>query len=307
MPGTRSGGTDNQHCRALLEGRYPSHVRELLATRFPVAMYEAGLAAGQPAFGPGGFLLTGDLAAGVTYKTSRRPDLCAESVLVRVLSPAGGWASPDLLEALADAAERYGEGLLHYTTGGTIEIYLPRANILPLVAALNDAGLDVGSTGDDLRGVTACCGPACCDFALIDSTGLATYLGERFMDEQQYPGFPHKVKTAVAGCPVDCIRAMTQKDHCFIGVKRGEERGVAWVAGGKLGLRGPEGAMAGLVLIPFIPLEGEEYTHIGDLFEKFLDVWSDHGAMKERIGDFIIRFGTENIRREMGLDPEGGR
>lgn len=355
-------------CRSLLAGEYPSHVRELLASRYPIAMYETGLSANESSFGHGGFVLFSELSAGVTYRSSRRPDIIRESVLVRVLAPAGGWVSAELLDRLADAADRYGEGHIHLTTGGTIEIYVPRENILPLVAVLNDFGLDVGSTGDDLRGITACCGPARCDAALVDSTGIATYLGQRFIDEQQYPGFPHKCKTAVAGCPNDCIRAMTQKDHAFVGVYRdlprldqerlrawiagggdldsvirscpkmalrldgnqlsiddarcircmvcinrcpafrpGRERGVAWVVGGKYGFRGPAGAMVGQILYPFIPVDGDDYTPIGDVFARFLDVWSNHGVTKERIGDFVHRYGAENILCEMGQEPEGGR
>jgi sulfite reductase alpha subunit len=342
-------------------------VRELVASKFPIAMYEAGLADGTPAWGHGGFLLLDDLAAGVTYRASRRPDLVSESVLVRVLAPVGGWFSADLLDRMADAADQHGEGLIHLTTGGTIEIYVPRENVMPLVAALNDCGLDVGSTGDDLRGVTACCGPARCDCAIVDATGLATAIGRQFMDEQQYPGFPHKCKTAVAGCANDCIRAVMQKDHTFVGVYRdlprldqerlrewiagggemdalmaacpgaairfdgqeavidgdrcarcmvcinrspafrpGRERGVAWVVGGKYGCRGPAGPMVGTVLIPFIPVVDGDYSQVADVFARFLEVWSEHGGIKERVGDFIVRYGTDNILREMGLDPEGG-
>lgn len=348
-------------CRSLQDGRYPSHVCELRATRYPIGMYEAGLQENRSAFGHGGFVLMDELAAGVTYRASRRQDLSGESVLVRVLAPVGGWISADMLDHLADAADQLGEGLVHMTMGGTIEIYVTRERVLDLVAFLNDRGLDVGSTGDDLRGLTACCGPARCDCAVVDSTGLATYLGRRFIDEQQFPGFPHKCKTGVAGCTNDCIRATTQRDHSFVGVYRdlpiidqarlaewvrqggsaeglcrlgaismadgeaaihpekcvrcmscsthcpairpGRDRGVAWVAGGKFGSRGHGGPMAGHVLVPFIPIEGDDFGPVGDLYERFLTVWSDHGLPKERIGDFLLRFGTGPLLREMGLNP----
>lgn len=366
MPNALPDGDGKKMCRALLGGKYPSHVRELLASKYPIAMYESALETNQSSFGHGGFVLFDELPAGVTYRRSRRPDLLAESVTVRALSPAGGWVSADMLDKLADAADRHGEGLVQLTTGGTIQIYVDRKNVLPLVADLNKFGLDVGSTGDDLRGVTACCGPARCDAAVVDATSIATYLGQRFMDEQQYPGFPHKCKTAVAGCFNDCIRATMQKDHAFVGVYRdlpvidqgrlqawiddgadmvlfqescpsdairfdgrqasidgercnrcmvcinhspafrpGKERGVAWFVGGKYGYRGPAGPMVGQMLVPFIPVAGGDFTLVGDLFEKFLDVWSAHGASKERIGEFIVRYGPEHILREMALTPAG--
>lgn len=207
-------------CSRLLEGPYPSHVKELASSRYPLGIYETGLKEGSSAFGPGGYLSIPELPAGASLRVSRYPELWEESPFIRILGPAGGWMSAETLEALADLAERYGWGLVHFTAGGTLEIYTTRENIVPLVRELNALGYDVGSTGDDLRCITACCGPARCDMALVDAPALATYLGQRFIDEQQFPGFPQKCKSGVAGCPNDCIRAMMQKDHSFIGVYR---------------------------------------------------------------------------------------
>lgn len=367
---TAASDRENQElklCRALLKGRYPSHVRELLLSRYPISMYEAGLDENSSAYGHGGYVLIPELPAGVTARASRRPDLLEESFLVRALAPAGGWMSARLLQRLADAADEYGEGHVHLSTGGTIEINTTQDKALQLVQSLNEFGLDVGSTGDDLRAVVACCGPARCDAAVVDSTAIATYLGKRFIDEQQYPGFPHKCKPAVAGCPNDCVRAMMQKDHAFVGVyqdlprvdaerlevwldgggdlegllrscparairrrgrsvtiedhclrcmicinrcpgfRPGDERGVRWVIGGKYGSRGPSGPMAGRVIIPFIPVHGDDYAELGDIFERFLDLWSEFGRRKERIGDFILRYGPDRVLEEMGVAAEGGR
>ncbi|MBE3581144.1 MAG: hypothetical protein IMW96_05845 [Thermoanaerobacteraceae bacterium] len=356
-------------CRLLLEGKYPSHVRELAATGYPLALYEAGLKDGFPAFEGGGYVSIPEIPAGASTRSSRYPDLLEDSTFLRILCPAGGWVSAATLEALADLAEDYGLGLIHFTTGGTLEIYTPRENMVPLVRELNRLGLDVGSTGDDLRCVIACCGPARCDAALIDAPALATYLGERFMEDQQYPGFPHKCKSGVGGCPNDCIRAMMQRDNSFVGVYRdlplvdeqrfgewvarggpwrelaeacpgtalkihegsrglrveiegekclrcmtcinfcpaiepGRERGVAWVVGGKYGRRGGQGPMVGHVLVPFIPVRGpEDYPLLGDLFGALLELWTEHGKTKERMGDFVSRWGLERIRRELGLEP----
>ncbi|MCG0277715.1 MAG: hypothetical protein L5656_04175 [Thermanaeromonas sp.] len=355
-------------CSRLLNGPYPSHVKELASSRYPLEIYEAGLKEGASAFGPGGYLSIPELPSGTSLRLSRYPEVWAESPFIRILGPAGGWMSAETLEALADLAERYGQGLVHFTTGGTLEIYTTRENIVPLVRELNALGYDVGSTGDDLRCITSCCGPARCDLALVDAPGLATYLGQRFIDDQQYPGFPQKCKSGVAGCPNDCIRAMMQKDHSFIGVYRdlpvidellleewvksggdwqglieacpegalvvegkssklkvdpeacvrcmtcinlcsairpGKERGVAWVAGGKYGHRGPKGPMVGYVMVPFFPIRGpEDYDALGDLFGAFLEFWADQAKPKERVGDFISRVGPSRILRELGLSVE---
>ncbi|MDN5347207.1 MAG: dissimilatory sulfite reductase alpha subunit [Clostridia bacterium] len=353
-------------CRQLMQGLYPSHVAELSQTRYPLQMYEEGLKKGVSAYDYGGYISIPEIPSGAGVRTSRRPDILPESPYLRVLGPAGGWLSADTLERLADCAEKYGNGLIHLANGGTIELYAAREKLVPLVRELNSFGLDVGSTGDDLRCLTSCCGPARCDLALVDAPALATYLGQRFIDDQQYPGFPQKCKSAVAGCPNDCIRAMMQKDHSFIGVFRdlpvinneefkswlaeggdperlvngcpekalkwdghelfldgdtcvrcmfcinncpairpGRERGVAWVVGGKYGHRGPQGPMVGYVLVPFIPLTGEEgFVYLGDIFAAFLELWSEHGRRKERIGDFVARFGPRRILRALGLKAE---
>lgn len=352
-------------CRQLMVGLSPSHVRELVKSNYPLAMYEAGLAEGESAYGHGGYIIVPELPAGVAVRNSRRPDIIQESSYLRILAPAGGWLAAATLEKLADCAETYGRGLVHLTSGGTIEIYTGREQMLPLVRELNSGGLDVGSTGDDLRCLTACCGPVRCEHALVDAPALATYLGQRFIDDQQYPGYPQKVKSAVAGCPNDCIRAMMQKDHSFIGVYRdwpmvdgemlaawrekggdlngllaacpagaltlvgdtlevdkercwrcmacinycpairpGRERGVAWVAGGKYGHRGPQGPMVGFVLVPFIPVADDDYTAVGDIFGAFLEFWADNAKKKERVGDFIARVGPLKILRELGLEAQ---
>lgn len=352
-------------CRQLMAGLSPSHVREMVNSSYPLAMYESGLAAGESAYGHGGYISIPELPAGVAVRNSRRPDIIQESSYIRILSPPGGWLAAATLEKLADCAEKYGRGLVHLTSGGTIEIYTDRQQMLPLVRELNDGGLDVGSTGDDLRCLTACCGPVRCEMALVDAPALATYLGQRFIDDQQYPGYPQKVKSAVAGCPNDCIRAMMQKDHSFVGVYRdwpqidadllaswlrkggdpaillaacpagalawagdtlqldrgrcwrcmacinycpairpGRERGVAWVAGGKYGHRGPQGPMVGYVLVPFIPVKDDDFTAIGDIYGAFLEFWADNARKKERVGDFIARVGPVKILQELGLEVE---
>lgn len=357
-------------CSQLSRGKYPSHVKELAATRYPLEMYETGLKENESAFGHGGYICIPELPAGASVRASRHPELLDESPFLRILGTAGGWMSAETLERLADLAERYGSGLVHFTAGGTVEIYTSKENMVALVRELNAFGFDVGSTGDDLRCITACCGPARCDLALVDAPAIATYLGERFMEDQQYPGFPQKCKSAVAGCPNDCIRAMMQKDHSFVGVYRdapvidnqgfgqwvqeggnfvqlleacpdralkvkqdssgvqlevdgeacshcmvcinlcpairpGRERGVAWVVGGKYGHRGPQGPMVGYVLVPFIPVKGpEDYPALGDLFGAFLELWTEYGKRKERIGDFVTRLGPRRILQELGLSAE---
>ncbi len=81
-------------------------------------------------------------------------------------------------------------------------------------------GFDVGSTGDDYRTSEECVGPAKCDLALYDTLGFRYAWYQRFLDDIQYPRFPHKVKCKFSGCPNDCVRGSQKTDIFVCGVFR---------------------------------------------------------------------------------------
>jgi len=285
--------------------KYPDLAGELGRSRYPVDLYRAAEVRDRSPFGPEDPDVILPLPAGMGQRLAREPGRWPWSVYLRVLPPVGGWMSAELLEALADLAERRGMGLVHLACGGSLEIYTTPAEAMPLVRELNGLGLDVGSTGDDLRCLVACAGPARCEEAVVDAPAIATYLGKRFLDEQQYPGLPRKCKPAVAGCPRDCVRA-GHHDLGFVGVRLpGAGPGLVMMVGGKYGRRSGGGARPAQVLVRFVPLSGDDYTPLGDLCQRFLEVWSRLAGDRERVGDFVARLGTERVRREMGLETEG--
>lgn len=152
-------------------------------------------------------------------RLTKRPDILEESCFVRVLMPGGGFLSPALIRAICELADRFGSGLIDFTTtAGTIEIKeVRREHLTPLIRALNALGLDVGSGGDDIRHMEACVGPARCEHALLDTIALHYTLGMATLEDQQFPRFPHKIKIRIAGCPNDCIRAV---QRAVVGVFR---------------------------------------------------------------------------------------
>lgn len=208
-------------CDRLEEGPYPSHVRELRESRFPLRMLEEGLRLNRTQWDTGGYVSVPPLLSGVSVIGSRRPEIVPEVTSLRLLGVPGGFLSGDMLRGLADLADEYGDGHLRWTTAGSIEVWAARERLLDAVVAANDLGMDVGSTGDDVRCLAACPGAYRCDLALVNAPDLAYAIGVATIDDQQYPGLPNKVKTGVSGCPNDCIRAQMQKDHAFVGVFRG--------------------------------------------------------------------------------------
>ncbi len=82
--------------------------------------------------------------------------------------------------AIAEAAERFGNGELAMTTRLTVEIQrVPYENIKPLCDFLAEHGLYTGGTGPKVRPVVACKGTTCV-FGLIDTHALSLEIHKRF-------------------------------------------------------------------------------------------------------------------------------
>jgi len=263
-------------CDRLSAGPYPSLVRELRQSRFPVRMLEEGLLLNRTQWSTGGYISVPPLLAGIAVTGSARPEITPEVTSLRLLGVPGGFLSPELMRRLADLAEEFGDGHLRWTTAGSIEFGVERDRLLEAAAAANEAGLDVGSTGDDIRNLSACPGSYRCDLALVNAPDIAFALGRATIDDQQYPGFPNKLKTGVSGCPNDCVRAQMQKDHAFVGVFRGvpavDHEMMAWWLG--------EGAKAA-ASTGSSPPAGMDYL-----------ISNCPGAAIERSGDSIVIDGS---------------
>jgi sulfite reductase alpha subunit len=97
-----------------------------------------------------------------------------------------------------------------------------------------------------------------------------------------------------------CVRCM----HCINtmpkALRPGRERGAALLVGAKAPI--VHGAMLSSVLVPFITLE-PPYAELKDLIHKMLDVWSEDGKSRERIGEFIQRVGMGNFLEAIGVEP----
>jgi sulfite reductase alpha subunit len=55
---------------------------------------------------------------------------------------------------------------------------------------------------------------------LADAADLRSAWYRRFLDDVQYPRFPHKVKVKFSGCPNDCARAQQKADIGVTGIFR---------------------------------------------------------------------------------------
>src|SRR3954454_12999441 len=137
----------------------------------------------------------------------------------------GGVTSPDELRRIADVADRYDVPLVKVTGGQRIDLLGVRKEQLP--AIWEELGMPSGHAyAKAVRTVKTCVGTDFCRFGLGNAIGVGVEL-ERLM-EGLYT--PHKVKSAVAGCPRNCSEAYV-KDIGLVAVEGGWELYVGGAAG----------------------------------------------------------------------------
>ncbi len=131
----------------------------------------------------------------------RYPDVFNVRVITR-----NGKITTEEHKAVAEAAERFGNGEITMTTRLTMEIQgVHYENIDEVIAFLNENGLETGGTGSLVRPVVSCKGTTC-QYGLIDTFGLSEKIHERFYKGYHDVTLPHKFKIAVGGCPNNCVK-----------------------------------------------------------------------------------------------------
>lgn len=107
---------------------------------------------------------------------------------------------------IAEAAEKFGNGIVTFTTRLTIEVQgIPYDKIEEFQAYIANEGLVTGGTGSLVRPVVSCKGTTC-QYGLLDSFALSEEIHERFYVGYHSVKLPHKFKIAVGGCPNNCVK-----------------------------------------------------------------------------------------------------
>jgi dissimilatory sulfite reductase (desulfoviridin) alpha/beta subunit len=78
---------------------------------------------------------------------------------------------------------------------------------------LAEGGVNIGVCGPRGRTVTACQGSAICPGGIIETSGLAEELDERYFGQE----LPHKFKIGITGCKNNCLKA----EENDLGIKGG--------------------------------------------------------------------------------------
>ena len=124
---------------------------------------------------------------------------------VRVIT-VNGKLTTERMDAVAQAAQRFGSGEVTMTARLTLEIQsVPYENIQPLRDFLAERGLETGGTGAKVRPVVSCKGTTC-QYGLIDTFALSEKVHRLFYEGYHDVKLPHKFKIAVGGCPNNCLK-----------------------------------------------------------------------------------------------------
>jgi sulfite reductase (ferredoxin) len=114
----------------------------------------------------------------------------------------GGRLSGDQLIALADLAERHGDGNLRATIMQNIVLVnIRNEQVRALVSDLSGIGLEV-AVSPFWRGAIACTGTEFCKLAIAETKGFSKWLTSEL--EDRLPGFDQQVKLHVTGCTNSC-------------------------------------------------------------------------------------------------------
>jgi nitrite reductase (NADH) large subunit len=198
----------------------------------------------------------------------------------------GGVTTPDELRRIADVAERYEVPLVKVTGGQRIDLLGVRKEQLP--AIWEELGMPSGHAyAKAVRTVKTCVGTDFCRFGLGDAIGVGVEL-ERLM-EGLYT--PHKVKSAVAGCPRNCSEAYV-KDIGLVAVEGGWEVYVGGAAGGTV--------RKGDLLATVATSDAAIRWALA-----FLQHYREHADYLERTYGFLERVGIDPVRAALTADMEG--
>ncbi|MEG7529876.1 MAG: (4Fe-4S)-binding protein [Hungatella sp.] len=117
-----------------------------------------------------------------------------------------GKITADQSIAIAEAAKKYGDGTVCYTTRLTVECPgIPYDHIDAFMEAVKACGLVTGGTGSKVRPVVSCKGTTC-QYGLLDSFALSQKVHDDFYMGYHQVLLPHKFKIAIGGCPNNCVK-----------------------------------------------------------------------------------------------------
>ncbi len=215
----------------------------------------------------------------------------------RIKIPFGGMF-PDQMDALADLAEEYSDGILHVTTRQDFQLHYVHIDDTPeLMRRLGAAGITTREAcGNTVRNVTACPYAGVCKTEPFDVTPYARALALFLLGHPDTQDFGRKFKVAFSGCREEACGLVAMHDLGALAVTRmedGEEkRGFEVYIGGGLGAV-PQQAK---LLTDWVP-EGELLPLSQAVCRVFARLGEKKNRARARLKFVVQKLGIDEVKR----------
>lgn len=195
------------------------------------------------------------------------------------------------LRALADLADKYGDGSLRCTAQQNILLMnIPSAKVQELIGEINLLGLYVEAS-NFWRGTVACTGTEFCKLAISETKGFSKWLVDEM--EDRLPNFDQQLRINVTGCPNSCGQHWIA-DIGLEGKKIKHEGQMVdafyFCLGGSVG----KYARAGRPVGYRVPA-----TEVPDAIERLLQTYLKQRTQEESLRAYFARFSDEELRHQL--------
>jgi sulfite reductase (ferredoxin) len=153
--------------------------------------------------------------------------------MTRIRIPAGLLSSSQL-KALANASNKWGNGVLHLTTRQDIQIHEVKIeDTIKVIDYLKEFNLSPrGGGGNTVRNILCCPYAGICKKEIFNVRGYAVALSEYLLRQETSYTMPRKLKIAFSGCNFDCD-GVAVNDLGFLAKELNGKKGFkVFVAGG---------------------------------------------------------------------------
>jgi len=208
-------------------------------------------------------------------------------------SPPGD-ASADQMEAVAQLAERYGNGEIRVSHEQNLVLpRVPRRHLPALWQEARQAGLATPNIGL-LTDVTCCPGGDFCSLANAKSIPVAAAIQERF-DDLDYLFDLGPVELNISGCVNAC--GHHHIGHIgILGVEKNDEEWYQVTLGGREGVDGALGKVIGPAFVA---------ERIPDIIARLLETYVAHRHEDETFSQALARLGPEPFKESVYGPPQG--
>jgi sulfite reductase (ferredoxin) len=211
----------------------------------------------------------------------------------RIKIPFGGLTTAQM-EALAEVAEEYSDGILHVTTRQDFQLHFVHIEDTPtIMRRLAAVGITTREAcGNAVRNVTACPLAGVCHTEAFDVTPYAKALARFLLGHPDTQDFGRKFKPAFSGCEQEACGLVTMHDLGAIAQIRDGKRGFRIFVGGGLG---PVPYQA-KVLYEFLP--EEELLPLAQAIARvFARLGEKQNRSRARIKFLVAKLGIDEFHR----------